>query len=244
MAGIKNQAKPSRQPTKLEYLITGVVLVAVLIGGFKLGETIIFALDHRDAAPALPAGGQASGAAIVNPPFAVHDFTLINQFGAPMSLRDLRGRAVLLFFGYTNCPDVCPATMADFTLVKKALGAAASRVAFVFVSVDGERDTPAVVREFVNHFDPDFIGLTADDTTLKKMVADYSAMYKIPEHAHHSASAGGKSTTELASDNYFVEHTSPAYLIDAKGLLRMVYFYGSPPESIASGVRQVLSEQG
>jgi protein SCO1/2 len=228
----------------LSYAITAIVLIGLLVGGFKLGE-LIFSPPQAAAPPVqLPQSDSStpnSGAAVVNPPYAVHDFTLTNQFGAPTAISSLRGRIVLLFFGYTHCPDECPITMADFKSVKRALGADADKVAFVFVSVDGKRDTPAVVKAFVEHFDPDFIGLTADDATLARMAADYGAMFKIPESALHAPDVGADGTPELVSDNYFVEHTSPSYVIDARGMLRFVYFYRSTPDSLLKGIRQLLN---
>jgi protein SCO1/2 len=85
----------------------------------------------------------------IDPPRPLADFTLPSQDGTPLSLSALHGKYVLLFFGYTHCPDVCPTTLTDFVQVKRALGAAASQVRFVFISVDGERDTPPVLRHFM-----------------------------------------------------------------------------------------------
>src|SRR5262249_53300641 len=145
-----------------------------------------------------------SSGAVVNPPFPIHDFTLTNQTGAPLRLTDLRGRIVLLFFGYTHCPDVCPLTLANFTRVKKLLGAQSDGVTFVFVTVDSQRDTPEVIRAFLNQFDPDFIGLTGDEATLRNMAAEYGAYFSIP--ADQPNGDGDKDHHEKGGDseNYFV----------------------------------------
>jgi protein SCO1/2 len=224
----------------LTYAVLSVLTVALFLVGLRLGN-LIFA-PQSQVRPAVGAQDQSSGGAIVNPPFQVRDFTLTNQTGAPLSFKDLRGRAVVLFFGYTHCPDVCPTTLADFTQVKKLLGAEADRVAFVFVTVDGRRDTPVVLKEYLNHFDPGFIGLTGDETTLRSMAAEYGAYFSIPADQQKGDSDKDHHEEGIDSDNYFVQHTSPAYLIDPKGFLRVVYFNGTTPEIIAQGIRQILQD--
>src|SRR5215831_12793340 len=154
MRTLKSQTQ--RSPW-LTYVGVGVLLVSLFLVGLRLGD-LIFAPPSQ-ARPAVGAQDQPSGGAVVKPPFQVRDFTLTNQAGAPLNLKDLRGRAIVLFFGYTHCPDMCPTTLADLTQVKKLLGAEAERIAIVFVTVDSRRDTPVVLKEYLNHFDPGFIGL-------------------------------------------------------------------------------------
>jgi protein SCO1/2 len=224
----------------LHYAVVSVLLVSLFLVGLRLGS-VVFAPPGQ-AAPAVRAEDKPSGGAIVNPPFQVHDFVLSNQTGAPMSLKDLRGRAIVLFFGYTHCPDVCPTTLADFTRVKKSLGRQAERVTFVLVTVDSKRDTPAVLKDYLNLFDPSFIGLTGDETTLRSMAAEYGAYFSIA--ANQPNDGGGKDQhmhmESINSDNYFVQHTSPSYLIDPKGFLRVLYFNGTSPTVIAEGIGQIL----
>lgn len=224
----------------LTYAVLSALAVVLFLVGLRLGN-LIFA-PQSQVCPAVGAQDQSSGGAVVKPPFQVRDFTLTNQAGALLSLKDLRGRAVILFFGYTHCPDVCPTTLADFTQVKKLLGARAERVAFVFVTVDSQRDTPAVLKEYLNHFDPGFIGLTGDETTLRSMAAEYGAYFSIPTDQQKGDSDKDHHVEGIDSDNYFVQHTSPAYLIDPRGFLRLVYFNGTAPEIIAQGIRQILEE--
>jgi protein SCO1/2 len=200
----------------LTYVTLAVLLIGLFLAGLKLGS-VVFASPGQSGSTA--AGGQPSDGAILNSPFQVHDFALTNQAGEPMNLKDLRGRAIVLYFGYTHCPDVCPATLADFTLVKKALGKQADQVSFVFVTVDSQRDTPEVLAEYGAYF-----SLPAD----QQMDDGHN------NHNHHEEG--------IDSDNYFVQHTSPAYLIDPKGFLRVVYFNGTSPEVIATGVRRILQE--
>jgi len=230
------KSQPQQSPW-LTYAVLSVLLVGLFLVGLRLGN-LIFA-PQSQARPAVGAEAKPSGGAVVKPPFQVRDFTLTNQAGAPLNLKDLRKRAVVLFFGYTHCPDVCPTTLANFTQVKKLLGAEADRVTFVFVTVDSKRDTPVVLKEYLNHFDPGFIGLTGDETTLRSMAAEYGAYFSSP--ADQQPGDGDKDHQEgIDSENYFVQHTSPSYLIDPRGYLRVVYFNGTAPEIIAQEIRRIL----
>ncbi len=226
------KSQPQRS-SWLSYAVLTVVLTGLFVVGLRLGS---------QASAGIGADEKPLSRAIVNPPFQVQDFVLSNQAGTSMGLKDLRGRAVVLFFGYTHCPDVCPNTLAGFTQVKRLLGAESERAAFVFVTVDSQRDTPAVLKEYLDQFDSDFIGLTGDEATLSSMAAQYGAYFKPP--ADQPKSNGHKHRREdtIANMNYFVQHTSPAYLIDPQGFLRVVYFNGTAPEVIADGIRQNLQE--
>src|SRR5262245_40036804 len=113
------------------------------------------------------------GVNILEPPKALVDFTLTSQANKPLKLSDLKGKLALMTFGYTNCPDVCPATLAKFTQIKEQLAADASRVNFVFISVDGVRDTPDVLTTYLKQFDPSFVGLTGDEPTMRAVGKDY-----------------------------------------------------------------------
>lgn len=176
------------------------------------------------------AGGSADETpqgARIDPPRELTDFTLTSQDGTPVSLSDLKGKPVLMFFGYTFCPDVCPTTLAEFVHVKRNLGEEADRVAFVFVSVDGERDTPEVLARHLSAFDKDFIGLQGEEATLRQISNDYGLYYK-------------KNEVEGTSAAYLVDHTAASYLIDPEGRLHMIYPYGTPPEVMTADVRELL----
>ena len=146
--------------------------------------SVLFALLAGCAQPGAPnaASGTASfdtpAGTLIDPPKELADFTLRSHTGAPLSLSDLRGRPVLLFFGYTHCPDVCPMTMVAWKKVKTELGAAADDIAFVFVSVDGERDTPEVLAEFLNKYHSTFIGLSGNVATLRTVGKDYGLYFE------------------------------------------------------------------
>lgn len=193
------------------------ILLIVLLGG---------------CAPSTP--GAASETPVqegtrIEPPTALSDFTLPSSLGHEVSLSDLRGKLVLLYFGYTFCPDVCPITLTELKRVKAALGADAERVQVVFISVDGERDTPEVLARYLVNFDPSFIGLQGDDATLSRIGPEYGLYYK--RHSPQGSSAA-----------YLVDHSAATYLIDGQGRLRVVYGFGTPPEVIVKGVQELLRE--
>ncbi len=171
------------------------------------------------------------GGTMVDPPIDLPDFTLTSQTGDPLSLSDLRGRPALFYFGYTHCPDVCPLTLAEFKQIATALGDQASQVAFVFVSVDIRRDTPARLREYLGAFSPDFIGLTTDDERqLQQVTAAFGVLYELEEVAGTQA-------------DYLVAHTSSSFLVNDAGQLTTIYAYQTPPDIITSDLRAMLDDQ-
>ncbi len=145
-----------------------------------------------------------------------------------MCLKDFRGKVVLMFFGYTHCPDVCPAAL---TVLKKAYDLLPdnkkSKVQILFVSVDPERDTPEVSQKYASYFDKSFIGLTGTEEELKKITKDYMAFYRKVE---------GQSKA-----GYLVDHTAYIYLIDQKGFLKLIYSSSKQkPDLIAEDIRRLL----
>jgi protein SCO1/2 len=135
------------------------------------------------------------------------DFSLPDTSGKTRSLADYKGKAVVLFFGYTHCPDVCPTTMAELTQALQQLGPDAKRVQVLFVTVDPERDTPEVLAQYVQAFDPSFVGLRPSETQLAKVAKDFRVYYaKVP------------GTTP---ENYTMNHTAASYVFDPSGKLRL-----------------------
>jgi protein SCO1/2 len=165
---------------------------------------------------------------LLDPPKEVSDFTLTSDANAPFHLSDLRGKVAVLFFGYTHCPDVCPTTMADFKRVKADLGDDAARVVFVFISVDGARDTPDRLAAYVHAFDPDFIGLTGDDATIRAIAQDYGVFFQ---------RVNGDDP-----DNYMVDHTASSFAIGPEGKLRIVFSYQSDPAGMAQRIQSLLKK--
>ncbi len=176
--------------------------------------------------PAEPTATPLPGT-VLDPPKEVADFTLTRHTGQPMSLSDLRGKAVMLFFGYTYCPDVCPTTLAEFKRVKQQLGADADRVAFVFVSVDGARDTPERLAQYVTAFDPGFIGLTGPEADLRRIAQDYGVFFQ-------------RATYDDAQTGYLVDHTASSFVVDPEGRLAIVFPYQTDPAVMVQRVRALL----
>lgn len=166
---------------------------------------------------------------VIDPPKELPEFTLTDQNGKSLSLSDLNGKPVLLFFGFTQCPDVCPTTLAQFRQVKRDLGEQGDDLNYVFISVDGSRDTPDVVKTYIEQFDPEFVGLTGSEDDVRAMGQDYFVYF-------NRAAPGG---TPSAAD-YSVDHTSYTYLIDAGGYLRVIYPLDASRETIVEDIRGML----
>lgn len=170
------------------------------------------------------AAASEAGVYVISPPRDLgpiaHDVALSNQDGAPTALSDLHGKPALIFFGYTHCPDICPLAMSDFLKVKRQMGAAAEGVHFVMVSVDGERDTPAVLKRYVQAFDASFIGLTAPAETVRPLADAFGARFQ-------------KDTPAGTQAAYLVSHTALSYVVDAQGRWVRAYPMNTPAERIA-----------
>jgi protein SCO1/2 len=163
----------------------------------------------------------------IEPPRELMDFTLPNQDGEPLSLRDLRGKPTLIYFGYTYCPDVCPTTLADLMRAKRQLGELGDEVNVLLISVDAARDSSEVLKQYLGNFDEDFIGMTADHETLQQIGADYGLYVR-------------KREIEGTSADYLIDHSAHTYFVDAEGRLMMIYGYGIPAEVVAEDVRDYL----
>ena len=158
------------------------------------------------------------------------EIELTRDNGASFQLSEMRGNAVLLFFGYTSCPDVCPTTMAELKQALEKLDEGdAKKVQVLFVTVDPERDTPERVQEYVNHFNSDFIGLSGTETELAGVWQDYGVFREIVD----GTSAAG----------YLVNHTARVTLIDRDGNLRLSYAFDTPVDSIIHDLKLLLKEK-
>jgi len=147
--------------------------------------------------------------------------------GSSFQLSEMRGRIVLLFFGYTSCPDICPTTLAELKqALGKLTGEDAKQVQVLFVTVDPERDTPQRMQEYVNHFNPDFIGLSGTEAELGKVWNDYGVYREVVE-----------GTSALG---YLVNHTARVTLIDRNGNLRISFGIDMPVEDIVHDLKLVL----
>lgn len=164
-----------------------------------------------------------------DPPRPAAEITGANWDNTAFHLSALRGRIVLLFFGYTYCPDVCPTTMAEMRKLMERLDARADKVAVVFVSVDPERDTPARLAEYVPFFDPHFYGVQLAPEALEQAKRDYGVFAEKRPYV-------GVDGVET----YTVDHTARVFLVDQTGALRLFFFYGTPVEDIRSDILRLL----
>ena len=156
------------------------------------------------------------------------DFTLTDGDGKPFSLSSLKGKVVILSFGYTHCPDVCPTELLTYSDTLKQLGDQAKDVKVVFVSIDPERDTPEVIGKYAKQFNPDFIGLTATgDQSLPVIKQQYRVV-------------SAKVNQGADSNTYLVDHTAGAYLVDKNGDVAVFEPYGSEPAAIAADIKTLL----
>ncbi len=154
------------------------------------------------------------------------DFRLTDADGRERTLADFRGQAVVVFFGFTQCPDVCPTTLGEIAQAKKLLGADGDKLQAVFITVDPERDTPEILKAYTANFDPGFVALRPTPQQLPALAKDFKVYYKKVE---------GKTP-----GNYTMDHTAASFVYDPQGRLRLYTRYGSGPQAIADDVRLLL----
>ncbi|HNQ04941.1 MAG TPA: SCO family protein [Thiobacillaceae bacterium] len=153
---------------------------------------------------------------------------LTDHNGRPVSLESFRGRLIVLFFGYTHCPDVCPTTLSDMAQALELLGPeAATRVQVLFVSVDPERDTQEILRAYVPHFHPSFLGLRGSPEEVARAAKEFHIVY-------------GRHAVPGATD-YLVDHSAGSYVLDGQGRLRLYLPYAQSPRDIAHDLRTLLA---
>lgn len=178
----------------------------------------------------MPSSGGAA------PPFNGIDITgaeyartlaLTDQNGQPRTLADFKGKVTVVFFGFTQCPDVCPTTMAELAQVKTALGKDGDRVQGVFVTVDPERDTAAVLKSYMGGFDPSFVALRGSPEQIAATAKEFKVFYaKVP----------GK-----IDGSYSVDHTAGSYVFDAQGKVRLFIRYGGGAQALTADLKTLLA---
>lgn len=198
---------------RLSFILIPVVLVVALAGGYvlwRLGDTV----------PTLGRSVETGTAAIGGP------FSLIDQNGVKRSSADFKGRYVLIYFGYSNCPDVCPTTLSLMADALDRLGPAANRIVPIFITIDPERDTPAKLKPYMAAFGPRFVGLTADLATIKTVAGLYRVYLK---------------KEPLTGGNYAMDHSSVIYLMGPDG--RFVGYWDDTaigPDKLAAALRKAI----
>ena len=202
-----------------------------------------FAMQRRNALKSIAACAGVAGAAAIlaacdpgKPQFHgiditgadyAKDFQLTDFDGKPRTLADFKGKAVVMFFGFTQCPDVCPTTMTELAQVKKLLGADGDKVQGLFVSIDPERDTPAVLKEYMQNFDPTFLGLYAGSPEkLAALAKDFKVYYK---------KVDGQTPT-----SYTMDHTAASFVYDPEGRLRLYTRYGIGAQALADDLKLLI----
>jgi protein SCO1 len=195
----------------------------LLFSSRRCWSTIICSLAL--AAAGCDAGAKFRSTDITGAPYG-RALELTDHNGKPRRLEDFRGKAVVLFFGFTHCPDVCPTTLADIAAAVKSIGAEADKVQVLMVSVDPERDTPDSLGKYVTAFDPGFLGLRGDLDATKKVAAEFKIYF---ERAKTGAS-------------YTVNHSTQSYVIDPQGRLRLLVRHDRIAQDLAADLRAILRE--
>ena len=157
-------------------------------------------------------------------------FSLPDFDGKVRTLADFRGKVTAVFFGYTQCPDACPTTMAELAGIEKTLGADAPRVQVVFITVDPSRDTAALLKSYVTNFNPGFLALRGDEAQTQAVAKEFKVFYeKVP----------GKTATD-----YSIDHTAGTYIFDTQGRIRLFARQNMDPDQLTGDLKALLAEQG
>lgn len=162
----------------------------------------------------------------MQPAPAIPAFNFTLSSGETFSTAPVNGRPTFVFFGYTHCPDICPVTLSDWAKAKAQLGDDGQRVRWLFVSIDTERDTPAVAEAYAKQFDDAFLGLSGDSATVANIQAAFSvASYQTPG---------------ATDDDYLMGHASQSFLVDGDGTLRTMYSFNSGVDAMVTDLKRVL----
>ena len=157
-------------------------------------------------------------------------FSLTDHNGQPRTLADFNGKVVVIFFGYTQCPDVCPTSMSEMAQAKQLLGTDGDKLQGLFVSVDPARDTPEIMKAYMGSFDPTFLALYAQPDQLPAVAKSFRIYYK---------KVDGKTPT-----SYTMDHSAGSYVYDTQGRVRLYHRYGSGAPALAADLKKLLTEAG
>ncbi|AOW15817.1 photosynthetic protein synthase I [Hydrogenophaga crassostreae] len=154
------------------------------------------------------------------------DFSLTDHNGQLRTLADFKGKAVVIFFGFTQCPDVCPTSMSELAQARQLLGADGDRLQGLFVSIDPERDTPEIMKQYIGSFDPTFLALYAKPDELPEVAKSFKVYYK--------------KVTGSQPDTYTMDHSAGSYIYDPNGKVRLYSRYGGGAQALADDVKKLL----
>ena len=204
-----NHAAPGARPRLLPF----VTLAILILGSLSLAACRAYAFNGM----------------VLQSPEKAYQFTLTGAGGQRVSLSDFEGKLVLLYFGYTHCPDVCPATLANLRLARNRLGEDADQVQVFMITVDPERDTPDIIGKYVASLDPSFVGLTGSPDEIAEVATYYGIFYEKEE----STSAAG----------YLMAHTASVMLVDRDGYLRLTYPFGTSADDFAADLEYLIKRR-
>jgi protein SCO1/2 len=218
-------SKPDQERThpKDKFKLYGLALGG-LLAGLLLGWLTISLLSGT-----LLFGPPSFHGTVIGSPAPMSDFTLTGHDGQQVRLHDFRDKVVLLYFGYTYCPDVCPATIAELSKAMKELNSKdREKVQVLMVTVDPDRDSPEVLGQYLSHFDPSFLGLTGTDEEIAAAAKPFGIYYQKKE-----------GTVETG---YLVDHTATVAAVDKDGHLRLIYSFNTPGEDIAADLKRLAKD--
>jgi protein SCO1/2 len=199
---------------------------AVAVAALGAGGLALFDARSPDTTASAEANAQPNERASV-----VAEFELTGHDGMMRTAEDFRGQWSLVFFGFTNCPDICPTTLAEIAQVMDDLGSRADAVQPLFISVDSERDRPEALAEYVPQFHPSILGLSGTPEQIEAAAASFKIFYeRVPE--------------ETAPDGYTMGHTSQVFLFDPEGAFVRLYGYGTPAPEITADLRARIDADG
>lgn len=210
------QTPPTKNKSHLIWLGGG-----ALILGLLLGWLIIQGASGKN-----PFAPQAFHGSLIESTTPAANFTLTGPSGKEVSLTDFQDKIVLLYFGYTFCPDICPATLQELKTATNELGAKADQVQILMITVDPERDTPEVLKTYLAHFNPSFIGLSGTAEEVQAATAAMGIFYEL----HEGTAASG----------YLVDHTASVQVIDQNGYLKLIYSFDTAGEDMAKDLKRLL----
>jgi protein SCO1/2 len=194
--------------------------------GFCASVAALLVLSLAACSPAPP---QFRGSDVTGISYG-RDFRLNDPSGKTRTLADFRGKVVVLFFGYTQCPDVCPTTLAELAAAMTKLGPDAARVQVLFITVDPERDTPELLAQYVPAFQPSFLGLYGDAAATAATAKEFRIIYQ--------------KQPGTTPGSYSVDHSAGTYLFDPQGRLRVYESYGQGPDAFAHDIGELLKSSG
>lgn len=218
-------------------LVVGGAALAVLLAGLYMARE----RNARETAQVLSGKTFAEpGRVPIGGPF-----TLVDHTGRTVTEKDFDGRYLLVFFGFSNCPDVCPTTLADIASALELLGEDADAVQPLFVSLDPKRDTPERLAEYVAAFHPKIVGLTGTAEQIAMVAKEYRAFYeKVSAASYYGQETGGADDKSAPGDDYLISHQGNTYLMSPESEYLTHFTYGTKPKQIAETIRNAIAKFG